>query len=235
MKGKVSVLVIAHAMMRAFRYFRRAAMVAGTIALAASALNAQEASASSATPRDYEISAQSLDVALNTYIRASGAQVLYETALTMGKRSMDVKGTFTPEVALNTLLSGTGLVAHRTDVDAFVITLAPAGIASPSASTIRPDARFMTALQIGILEALCRTSRTQPGEYKVAIELWIASTGSVQRSALVGSTGDAERDRALLSALRNTSIRMAPPAGLPQPFILTIGPRSPRETGDCAG
>jgi len=233
MKG--AALVITLAMMRVFRCVRRAVMVAGILALAASGLNAEGASTSSVTPRDYNISAQPLDAALNAYIRVSGAQVLYETALTTGKRSMDVKGTFTQNVALSTLLSGTGLVAHYTDIDAFVITLAPAGFASPSASTMRPDARFLSALQTGVLEALCRTSQTRPGEYRVAIELWIAPAGTVQRSALVGSSGDTGRDTALLSALRGVSIRMAPPTGVPQPFILTIGPRSPRETGDCAG
>lgn len=222
---------IVSALGRMFRLFCCAAIVVGTMA-AVSELNAESALAAS---RDYEISAQPLDAALHAYIRASGVQVLYETALTTGRQSMVVKGNFTPDVALNVLLSGTGLRARRTDIDAFIITAAPSEQTGSSVVAVRPDGQFMTALQVGVLDALCRTSRTRPGEYKVAIELWIASTGVVQRSALVGSTGEADRDDAILSALRGVSIRVQPPAALPQPLILSIGQRTPKETGDCAG
>jgi hypothetical protein len=217
---------------RMFRLLCCAAIIVGTMMAAAGDLNAESALA---PPRAYEISAQPLDTALNAYIRASGVQVLYETALTTGRRSMAVKGNFTPDVALNVLLSGTGLRARRTDIDAFVITAPPSGQTGSSVEAVRPDGQFMAALQVGVLDALCRTSRTRPGEYKVAIELWIASTGVVQRSALVGSTGEADRDDAILSALRGVSIRVPPPSTLPQPLILSIGQRAPKETGDCAG
>jgi hypothetical protein len=218
--------------LRALRACCCTAVLASAVALVAAAAKAQDSTPSIAVPRDYDIPAQPLDVALNAYIQASGAQVLYETALTKGRQSTDVKGRLTSEAALEALLSGTGLVAQRIDVDAFVITQSPTH-QGPAATESRPDGRFMTALQTGVLEALCRTALTRPGGYKVAIELWIAPTGFVQRSALIGSSGDMQRDRMLLSALRNVSIRMPPPAGFPQPFILAIGPR--RETGDCPG
>lgn len=233
MNGTISVLTIVSAMSRTRRLLCCAAFVAGAMILAASKLNSEEAPTFAVAPRFYDISAQTLDTALVAYIRASGLQVLYETALTAGQRSRHLKGIFLPDAALNALLLGTGLVAHRTDIDAFVITSAPASRETSGVSTVHPDGQFMTALQVGVLDALCRTPRTRPGEYKVAFELWIAPTGVVQRSSLIGSTGDAGRDRALLVALQAASIRMAPPVGLPQPLILTVGPRSPKETGDC--
>ena len=196
---------------------------------------AQENSAPAATLRVYGIPAQALDSALNAYIQASGVQVLYETALTKARRSSALDGRFASDVALDMLLAGTGLVARRIDLEAFVITQAPQRKVEPGAMTARPDARFLAALQAGVLEALCRSPQTRPGGYKVAVELWIAPNGAVQHVALVGSSSDAERDHLLRAALHSASIRMAPPAGFPQPFLLAIDRRSPQETGDCPG
>jgi hypothetical protein len=213
----------------------RALLFAGALSLAGSVARAEEASPRPARPAVYEIPAQKLDDALRAYIATSGMQLLYETTLTEGRRSTELKGSFAPDAALQALLAETGLAARRTDVDAFVITPAPVGAAGPSASTAPIDSRFMTALQAGVLDALCRDPLTRPGGYKVGIELWIAPSGAVQQSALIGSTGDAERDAAISNTLRRASVRIAPPAGTQQPFILIIGPRGPQETGDCTG
>jgi len=182
----------------------------------------------------YDIAPQPLDSALDAYIRASGSQVFYETALTANRRSAAVKGRLTPAAALEALLAGSGLAARRTDVDAFVITLAPRP-AGTSAATVAPDRNWLGILQKGVLAALCRNPQTRPGGYRIAIELWIAPDGIIQRSALVGTTGDAMRDAALTATLQGTAIGAPPPAGAPQPFIIAIAPRPPRETGDCGG
>lgn len=213
---------------------RHFAIAVGIMVLATGICTAGPPSAPG-TPRQYDIPAQTLDDALDAYIRASGAQVLYEITLTKGLRSMAVEGQFTPDAALETLLAGTGLAVRRADIDSFVIVPGAGEKVSPAASLMRSHANFMSALQTGVLAALCRTPLTRPGEYKIAIELWVAPTGIVQRSALVGSTGNAERDGMLHRALRGTSIRLAPPSNIPQPFILTIAPRPPDQTGDCAG
>ncbi len=230
MKRALSVVAIGLALARPVHVI---AMVAGTLAVAGSALRAAEMPMLPSAPRAYEIASQELDAALADYIRASGAQVLYETGLTTGRRSKQVGGDFTPAAALAALLRGTGLSAHQTDIDTFVIVAASPAVAEPSAIFIRPHTHFMARLQAGVLAALCGSARTRPGEYRVAIELWIAPTGTVQRSALVGSTGDAERDKELLSVLSKASVQAMPPPGFPQPFIMSIGRKSPNETGDC--
>lgn len=195
-------------------------------------VGAQQSSASSAM-RNYEIPAQALDVALEAYMRTAGVQVLFETELTKGRRSTSLQGYFVPDVALKSLLSETGLVVRRTGIDAFVITQPPdMNIKNPMRKA-RPDGRFLAALQTSVVEALCRTSLTRPGGYKIAIELWVAQNGTIWRSALIGSTNDAERDRLMLSVLRGASVRIAPPTDFPQPFVLAIGPQWPRDTGDC--
>lgn len=184
---------------------------------------------------EFDIPAQALDQALNVFRTTAGVQIFYETALTAGRRSREVKGSFAPDRALQTLLERTGLRVRRTDVDAFAILPGRAEPDRAEAPASQPDGRFASALQNGVLDLLCRNSQTRPGRYKVALELWIAPTGAIQRSVLMASTGDVALDTALLRVLQGGSINAAPPANMPQPFILTVAPRAPSETGDCGG
>jgi len=181
----------------------------------------------------FDIPAQDLDAALNAYIGASGMQVLYETRLTEGRRSVAVKGRLAPDVALRTLLAGSGLVARRIEVETFSITAAPRLEGTGQAMPVARDRPFVGALQARVIENLCRDVRTRPGEYRIAFELWIDTTGTVTRSTLIGSTGSTERDDALLQVLQGVAVRAAPPADLAQPVIMTIARRSPGEPGDC--
>jgi Secretin and TonB N terminus short domain len=196
---------------------------------------AQEMPSSAGETLSYGIASQDLAAAIKAYVRISGMQVLFETAVTADKRSTALNGRFTAAQALKVLLSGTGLTASRTDVDAFVIAPDTEAGSLASRPTMAPDARFLAALQQGVLDVLCRDPLTRPGSYKVAVELWIAPDAIIQRTSLIGSTQDGVRDRALLEGLRGASIGLPPPPNLPQPFVIRIKPRNPRETGDCAG
>lgn len=219
---------------------RRASALAALSLLAVAALRpdpgatAEDDAAPRAQSIEFDIPAQGLDSALDRYVRTSGAQLLYETSLAAGRRSPGVKGRLTTEAALRALLAGSGLVGMRADVDAFIITPATrteAAITAPRA----PDSRFLGALQARMLSALCGDARTRPGAYRVALELWITPGGTIRRGALLGSTGDETRDAALIEALRGLEIGATPPPALPQPVILAIAPKPPRETGDCDG
>ncbi|WP_130578570.1 secretin and TonB N-terminal domain-containing protein [Bradyrhizobium sp. Leo170] len=182
----------------------------------------------------FDIPSQPLAAALSAYGAITGVQVLYETALAAGKTSAAIKGSFAQESALRVLLAGTGLVGRRTDVDA--ITIAPALREQPgSAALVAPDARFLGALQAGVLGALCGNTDTQPGGYRMALQLWITPAGVLQRASLLGSTGNAHRDEALIAQLQNVRIAVFPPAGMTQPVTLTIVPRSPLQSPECSG
>lgn len=151
----------------------------------------------------YKIPSQPLDPALKAFAAISGMQVLFETALTAGRRSAPVTGVFTADAALRTLLAGSGLIGIRTDVDAFSIAMPKV---QQSDEAIEPDARFLGALQTGILESLCRTAVTAPGTYRVALQLWVTSTGAVRRAQLLGTSGEPRRDQAIAVALRDVSV-----------------------------
>jgi hypothetical protein len=212
-----------------------AVVFAVTGAVNAENVRAQSGTSASGLTAAYDIPAQALDTALNTYIQVSGAQVFYETALTTGLRSAEVKGRFAPDAALRALLMGTGLVGRVTDVDAFSVIPATKLHAAAPVTAFARDSRFVNALQANVLKTLCGNSQTRPGSYKIAFELWMGPTGSVQSSALVGSTGDAARDAALIKALQAVAVDEALPIGMPQPIIMSIVARAPQETGDCAG
>lgn len=181
----------------------------------------------------YDIPSQGLAEALSAYAAATGVQVLYETSLTSGRNSAAVRGKLTPEAALQALLAGSGLMAYRTDVDAITIfpeSQKPVAGVSP----VVPDARFLSALQASILKALCNRAETRPGNYRMALQLWIAPYGTIRRAALLSSTGNAQRDAVLTEVLRDVTIGALPPAGMSQPVTLAIVPRSPLQPPECS-
>lgn len=106
---------------------------------------ADETVSSPAETMSYDIAAHDLDAAIKTYIRISGVQVFFETAVTAGKRSAALSGRFTAAQALGALLSGTGLRASRIDADAFVIAPDQGRGHLASRTTVLPDPRFLAA------------------------------------------------------------------------------------------
>jgi hypothetical protein len=185
---------------------------------------------------NFNIPSQPLTDALYAYTSATGVEALASGELLANLRSAEIQGTFTADEALQVLLAGTGLVARFVDSGSF--TLAPiqtTPIGAPAIeapSDVPRYARYSTRVQDAVKRALCRQSETRPGYYRTAVQLWIAPSGAVARSILVGTTGDVDRDRALSDLFRTLSIGALPPADLPQPATLLILPRS--QVADCA-
>lgn len=196
---------------------------------------------------DFNIAAQDLDAAIGAFAEASGAQVLYETALTAGYRSAAIKGRLPREVALQSLLRGTTLKARFTGPDTFTIVLPdtarehgsprPPGSATPPPGVrlrLSRDGRFLGAVQADVLNVLCHAPLIRPGSYRVAIRLWIGVDGGVADADVVGSTGSTARDAAIATALRQLRFAVAPPPAMPQPLVVVIEPRDPAHNGDCS-
>src|SRR5687767_14250377 len=88
-----------------------------TLALAAAlrtlvivfAMGATVATAQSSSPVTFNIEAQPLEDALNKFADQAGYQVLFQSALVQKQTAPRVNGTFTPETALQSLLSTSGL------------------------------------------------------------------------------------------------------------------------------
>ncbi len=222
----------------------KAAMIIAATAIGAVVALGEDVSAPF-TPTRFNIRAQSLVDALQSYSMQTGIQVMFETASAAGYRSVKVEGEFTPEAALRLLLANTDLRIRYTRTSA--VTLAPASAPNPDEPPARPianadlsldtlkvtgasegqdralAARYIDSVQADIQNALKRVAQTRKGHYRVAVRLWINTARTVQRIELEGSTGDADRDRLITSILEGLVLSQQAPANTPQPMRFMIG------------
>jgi TonB family protein len=186
----------------------------------------------------FDIPAQPLVSALDAYSNLTGRELFYDGALVQGRRSAAVTGALTPDVALRLLLRGTDFAWHATGPHSVTIALArrAASMAPPSAAA-HPAGDyepFFAALQLDLRQAFCRSPETWPARYQLLIRFWIAPSGAVIRSELLGSTGSRERDKAFAAALQRLRLAAPPPADMPQPVTMIVFPRSRPEAAECA-
>lgn len=82
---------------------------------------------------------------------------------------------------------------------------------------------FSNALQRHVQEELARNRKVKLGDYRVMVNIWIAADGAIRRAELAGSTGSADTDNALRTALTDIGpMRTGVPDNLPQPIKLRI-------------
>jgi TonB family protein len=201
----------------------------------------------------FDISPESLVVALHAYSRATGVAVMARTQWLDGLSSAPVNGDYSAREGLQRLLIGTGLQARFTGPDeAAVVPLTTSDTTAAPAPASSATFAFIDASQIdGALEGaaynaynamvqtqlaglLCASARTRPGDYRLVVQMRMGNTGTVLASKIVGSTGDALRDEAIEQAVKTLSVNASPPAGLPQPVTILLRPRGPGVNTDCA-
>ena len=102
-----------------------ASSAAFALAMPIGAAQAQDAPASAASARSFNIPPQSLAAALQLFTEQSGVQVGYAAALGAGVQSPGVSGSFSAPEALSRLLTGTGLTFRWTSPNAVVLERAP--------------------------------------------------------------------------------------------------------------
>lgn len=109
----------------AARRLRPTLLSLAAAALLAGALSAQAQPATPAAARDIDIPAQPLDKALGALARQTGARILFSTDLTERKQAPALKGSLTPQQALERLLAGSGLVVRVTQDGGFTVAPKP--------------------------------------------------------------------------------------------------------------
>jgi hypothetical protein len=190
----------------------------------------------------FDIPAEPLADALNAYGAAAHTQLFVDAELTSGRRSAAVRGRFTLEAALQSLLVGTDLIARPIGDKGFTLvrpSLRDTGTGelcaarSPISPSVLRFIDYSAAVQSAVQARLCRREETRPGTYRTLIRLWIDGSGAVLRAALLTSTGDEQRDAALSSALQALTVGEPPPPGLPQPVTLLLAPGIAPLAGDC--
>lgn len=223
-------------------YILYALICLGFLALGASSVPAQERSTGSAETITFDIPAQPLVSALESYGAASRREVLYDARLATSRLSAEVKGAFVPAEALRILLGGTGLVGRFASEGAVVIVPSSPDAIQQADATIDTKkegnplmrARYYGVVQERIRDAFCENLALRPGRYRIAMRFWIAPTGAVHRTQLLSTTGDGRIDSEIEGTLRGLRIGQVPPSDVSQPFTMVILPRSSEQTQDCA-
>jgi hypothetical protein len=194
----------------------------------------------------FDIPPQPLMTALRAYSEATGQAVLVDDALAMGRQSPGVSGEFDKVEALRTLLSGTGLVASYASDQAFTLKLVKPG---ESVESVQAGARERSGAMAGggievvteryageiqrpIEAALCQSKATRPGTYRLAMQIWIAPSGQVERIRLLTPTRSPQRDEQVRSALTRLVLD-PPPSGMPQPMTLLLLPGHDVRSAAC--
>ncbi|MGA4475678.1 STN domain-containing protein [Ectopseudomonas chengduensis] len=185
---------------------------------------------------DFAIPAQELTSALDQYSRASGMGILIDRELAQGRRSAPVQGRLGAREALEHLLAGSGLMALYTGAETF--TVKPAQVSNGGGKRTRSRQlsdgdSFARALQAALQQALCGDALTRPGHYRAALQLWVGALGDVQHSRLLASTGDLQRDAAVVVRLRGLRVGQLPPSSLPQPITVLVVPGSAVSSVEC--
>jgi protein TonB len=113
--------------------------------------------------------------------------------------------------------------------DAFGLVGRPGGrdLLSTGGSSSGLYTLYAGVIKNEILDSLENEPRARKGSYSVNVRLWVRRDGSVERAELMGSSGNAERDDAIRSALsRMSKISQPPPTDMPQPISLRIVSRT---------
>lgn len=184
---------------------------------------------------DFDLPTQPLAAALAQYGAASGRSVMFIDEWVAGRTSSAVRGRYTPHAALRALLAGTGFTADDVDTQlsgAFILKRVAAAPAQALAAG--PQRRYDALVQARVWEALCADPRTAPGHYRSILQLRVAASGRISQARLVSSSGDTERDAAMLAALAQLTMDRPPPADLALPLTLAILPHEVLPGPSCA-
>ena len=193
-----------------------------------------------ATPLlEMDLPAQNLEQALQAFSQATGMAVLVDRELTRGRRSMGVHGRYTAQQALGVLLTGSGLMARYASSDAFTLQVPevsrqvePHG-AKGRAAAARINNSYAAALQTAIERSLCASPLTRPGTFRALVQVWVNREGLIEHSRLVSTTGDVQRDEALVRSLGATRVNRPAPSSLRSPVTLLLMPETAGTRMEC--
>lgn len=188
----------------------------------------------------FDIPAQPLASALQAFAQATGQSVFFDGQLAAGLESMPVHGELAPREALQRMLAGTRLAARYADDSTFTLVENDVPQQAAAPATAAPTAEPLSdgnarVVQQALERTLCRWPAVQPGTYRALVQLWVGPAGHVRRTRLLSTTGLAQRDAALETAM-NTLVLTPPKEGTSdEPLTILLLPRTGRSTDVCAG
>lgn len=192
------------------------------------AVAAALAGTASARAEIFEIPAQSLATAIDAFCAATGAEVYYDGAATLGFKSSRITGDHTRDGALRILLSGTDLVPLKVRTSAYLL-INPGDDAARAlaAAKLAQDARYrdyFAVVQQSVLQSLCRLSDRSMMPERMVIRLWIDPTGAVRQLQADDLRDGDSRISNFHMSLRDLRLPEAPPRNMPQPVTVALLP-----------
>jgi secretin/TonB-like protein len=176
----------------------------------------------------FDIPAQPLAGALDTFSAVTGIDVYYDASLAAGVRSAALEGTLRPDDALRSMLTGSGITAQMTSARSLTLRRIAPDLAG--ADDVQP---YFAAVQAKVTRLLCGHANTQPGETDLLFKLWISRLGLIEKIELMQSVPDDRRGSVVSATLRGASLGM-PPAGLHSPLVLAVLARNKGDLDICA-
>lgn len=174
----------------------------------------------------FDIPSQPVATALDAYSTASGRELFYDGALAAGRRSNALSGRLSPDAALQSLLIGTGLVAH-VDAAARVVLMPAPAMREPSGA----DRSYFAVAQGRLAPILCSHAETRPGNADRLLRVWIAASGTIARAELVDLGGG---EGAVIDAAALHGVLLGkPPADMQQPLTLAIFAQASGQRSTC--
>lgn len=173
--------------------------------------------------REFDVPAQALSRALEQFSEQTGVSILVTSDLTSDKKSSTVRGHFRPMAALTRLLEGTGLRARRIGPSALTLVPAPAAPAATDTATVPVPSLYAARLQQHFADRVCQRLGDAYGRIRVAVQLWIAADGTVERVHVLDSH-DAPRWGDKVRAALAGSRLAPPPPGQPNPVTVLLIP-----------
>ncbi len=159
----------------------RAALVAGTCLIACAT-----ASPAAAQVQRYDIAAGSMRLALDSWSRQSGREIIYRSEDLGNLRTRGVRARVSADQALATILSGSGLTARTDPSGATAIVRGKAG-AAPAASS--PSATGQdAATDDGIDDIVVTARRTEERGQRVPVAITAFSQDNLREKGITSGT-----------------------------------------------
>ncbi|AYV44942.1 hypothetical protein CFHF_06910 [Caulobacter flavus] len=163
-----------------------------------------------------DVDRQDLSSALRQLARQSGAEFLFASGLTAGKRSGRARGRMSVEAALDRLLEGTGLVARRTADGVYVLASAPSATAAPASDAVTTVPEILVLGRRALNGDLRRLENgVQPYAVHTTEEIALSQAGEA---------GSFLRDRVLADAAAVSPAQARPGAARSELDLLGLGP-----------
>jgi TonB family protein len=201
----------------------------------------------------FAIPPQRLSSAVEAFAVATGIQVIYDRPVGGELRSPGMQGQSTAAQGLAQILAGSGLRAQFTDARDVVLepinampaaapALPPEIAKGPSLSLDTLEVQAPTTVEIvssgfdrqfyrgqiesRVHQALAQNPATAKGPYETILTLWIAPSGRLARAVIARSSGNTDRDRAIVQTLVNFQLDGPAPTDMPQPISVGVHVKS---------